>query len=46
MNCYTESEEENPNVELHPYDELGARAQIESLRRVKAERDSDGVERA
>ena len=46
VNCYTESEEENPNVELHPYDELGAMEQIESLRRVKAERDSDGVERA
>jgi len=46
VNCYTESEEENPNVELHPYDELGAMEQIESLRRVKAERDNDGVERA
>jgi methylmalonyl-CoA mutase, N-terminal domain len=45
VNCYTESEEENPNVALHPYDELGAMEQIESLRRVKAERDSDGVER-
>jgi methylmalonyl-CoA mutase N-terminal domain/subunit len=33
-------------VALHPHDELGAMEQIESLRRVKAERESDGVERA
>jgi methylmalonyl-CoA mutase N-terminal domain/subunit len=46
VNCYTESEEENPRVELHPYDELGAKEQIESLRRVKAARDNDEVERA
>ena len=46
VNCYNESEEENPNVELHPYDELGAIAQVQSLRRLKAERDNDAVERA
>jgi methylmalonyl-CoA mutase, N-terminal domain len=46
VNCYIDSEEENPNVELHPYDELGAIAQVESLRRIKAARDSDAVERA
>jgi methylmalonyl-CoA mutase N-terminal domain/subunit len=46
VNCYTETEEENPNVELHPYDELGGMAQIEALRRVKAQRDGDAVERA
>jgi len=46
VNCYTESEEENPNVELHPYDEMGALEQIESLRRVKKERSSEAVERA
>src|SRR5262249_32573329 len=46
VNCYTESEEENPNVELHPYDEMGALEQIESLREVRAERNNDAVERA
>jgi len=45
VNCYNESEEENPNVELHPYDELGAIAQVQSLRLLKAERDNDAVER-
>jgi methylmalonyl-CoA mutase N-terminal domain/subunit len=46
VNCYAESEEENPNVELHPYDEMGAKEQIDSLRRVRAERSNDAVERA
>jgi methylmalonyl-CoA mutase, N-terminal domain len=46
VNCYTESEEENPNVELHPYDEMGALEQIESLRKVRAGRSNDAVERA
>jgi methylmalonyl-CoA mutase N-terminal domain/subunit len=46
VNCYAESEEENPNVELHPYDEMGAKEQIDGLRRVRAERSNDAVERA
>ncbi len=46
VNCYVESEEENPNIELHPYDEMGAVAQIESLRRIKTERDNRAVARA
>ena len=46
VNCYNETDEENPNVELHPYDEMGAAAQIEALRRIKAERDNRAVERA
>ena len=46
VNCYVESEEENPNIELHPYDELGAVAQVENLRRIKTERDNRAVERA
>ena len=46
VNCYTDSEEENPNVELHPYDEMGALEQIESLRKVRAGRSNDAVERA
>ena len=46
VNCYQDSDEEKPNVELHPYDEMAASKQIESLRRVEHERDSDAVERA
>ena len=46
VNCYTDTDEEKPNVELHPYDEMGASEQIESLRRVKSERNNDAVERA
>ena len=46
VNCYTESEEENPNVELHPYDEMGAKAQIDALRHLRSERSNDAVERA
>jgi methylmalonyl-CoA mutase N-terminal domain/subunit len=46
VNCYTDSEEENPNVELHPYDEMGALEQIDSLRKVRAGRNNDAVERA
>jgi methylmalonyl-CoA mutase N-terminal domain/subunit len=45
VNCYTESEEENPHVELHSYDEMGALEQIDNLRRVRAERNNDAVER-
>ncbi len=46
VNCYVDSEDDKPNVELHPYDEMGALEQIESVRRVKAERDNDAVDRA
>jgi methylmalonyl-CoA mutase N-terminal domain/subunit len=46
VNCYTETDEEKPNVELHPYDEMGALDQIESPRRIKRERSNDAVERA
>jgi methylmalonyl-CoA mutase N-terminal domain/subunit len=46
VNCYAESEEANPQVELHPYDELGAKKQIEALRRLREERSNDAVERA
>ncbi len=45
VNCYVESNEENPQVELHPYDEVGAGEQIERLRRVRAERNNDAVQR-
>jgi methylmalonyl-CoA mutase, N-terminal domain len=45
VNCYVESNEEKPQVELHPYDEVGAGEQIERLRRVRAERNNDAVQR-
>lgn len=46
VNCYEDTDEEKPRVELHPYDEAGARAQIESVRLIRSERDGDAVERA
>ena len=46
VNCYVEDDEEAPEVELHPYDEDGAKKQIASLDQVKAERDNDAVEAA
>jgi methylmalonyl-CoA mutase N-terminal domain/subunit len=46
VNCYADGEDEKPNVELHPYDEMGALEQINSLRRLKDERNDDAVERA
>jgi len=46
VNCYVETEEEKPQVELHPYDEMGALAQIEGLRKVRSARSNDAVARA
>ena len=46
VNCYQDSDEEKPQVDLHGYDELGAMAQIESLRTLHAERSNAAVERA
>jgi len=45
VNCYKDSEEEKPNVELHPYDEMTANEQIANLRQTKAARDNHAVER-
>ena len=45
VNCYVESNEEKPEVELHPYDEVGANEQIATLKKVRAERDNVAVER-
>ena len=44
VNCYREEDEEKPQVEMHPYDEAAAGQQIESLRRVRAERDPAAVD--
>jgi methylmalonyl-CoA mutase N-terminal domain/subunit len=46
VNCYVEEEEERPEVEMHPYDEAAAQAQIDSLATVKAERDEASVQAA
>jgi len=44
VNCYVEENEEAPQVEMHPYDEVAANEQIASLKKVKAERDNAAVE--
>ena len=46
VNCYTDTDEERPEVDLHGYDEAGALAQIESLKRLKSERDNAAVRSA
>jgi methylmalonyl-CoA mutase N-terminal domain/subunit len=46
VNCYEDTDEEKPQVELHPYDEMGAKAQIDNVRKVRAARSNAAVERA
>ena len=46
VNCYQDTDEERPQVDLHPYDEMGALEQIEALRKVRRERSDAAVERA
>ena len=46
VNCYRNEQEEEHPVEFHPYNEDDARVQIESLQRIRAERDSKAVEAA
>jgi methylmalonyl-CoA mutase N-terminal domain/subunit len=43
VNCYR-TEGASPDVEFHPYDEAGAREQIESLNKVRAGRDAARVQ--
>jgi methylmalonyl-CoA mutase N-terminal domain/subunit len=43
VNCY-ETEEERPDIELHPFDEAECRAKIAELGRLKGERDNARVE--
>jgi methylmalonyl-CoA mutase N-terminal domain/subunit len=45
VNCYR-TEEASPDVEFHPYDEAGAREQIESLNQVRAGRDAGRIEKS
>ena len=46
VNCYRNEHEEDHPVEFHPYDEEGARVQIDGLNKVKAERDAGQVRAA
>jgi methylmalonyl-CoA mutase N-terminal domain/subunit len=46
VNCYTDGDEEKPQVDLHGYDEMGAIEQIDALKKVRATRNSSAVERA
>jgi hypothetical protein len=43
VNCYKNEQEEDHPVEFHPYNEDDARVQIESLKRIRAERDNAAV---
>jgi methylmalonyl-CoA mutase N-terminal domain/subunit len=45
VNCY-QTDEKAPEMEFHPYSEQDARAQIQSLDRVRAERDAARVQAA
>ena len=43
VNCYRNDEEDDHKVEFHPYNEDDARAQVESLERIRVERDNVAV---
>ena len=45
VNCYR-TEDEEPDVEFHPYDEADARAQVARLAEVRCTRDGAAVERS
>ncbi|MGQ0683144.1 acyl-CoA mutase large subunit family protein [Bradyrhizobium sp.] len=45
VNCYEDTDEEKPQVDLHGYDEIGATQQIENVRKVRAARSNEAVER-
>jgi methylmalonyl-CoA mutase N-terminal domain/subunit len=45
VNCYR-TEDKTPEMEFHPYKEEDARAQVQSLARVRAERDAGRVQAA
>jgi methylmalonyl-CoA mutase N-terminal domain/subunit len=46
VNCYKNEQEEDHPVEFHPYNEDDARVQIDSLKRIRAERDNKAVDAA
>lgn len=43
VNCYR-TEDKTPEMEFHPYKDEDARAQIDALRRIRAERDAGAVQ--
>jgi methylmalonyl-CoA mutase N-terminal domain/subunit len=43
VNCWRNEKEDEHPVEFHPYDEEGARKQVDGLRQVRAERDAGRV---
>ncbi len=45
VNCYR-TEADDPDVEFHPYDEAGTRAQVASLEQVRRARDAGAVARS
>jgi methylmalonyl-CoA mutase N-terminal domain/subunit len=45
VNCYR-TEDKTPEMEFHPYKDEDARAQVEGLRHVRAERDASAVQAA
>ena len=46
VNCYRNEQEEEHAVEFHPYNEDDARVQIDSLKRIRADRDNKAVDAA
>ncbi|MFH1529864.1 MAG: methylmalonyl-CoA mutase family protein [Pseudomonadota bacterium] len=46
VNCYRVEEEEENEVEIHPFDEENCQRQCEKLQRVRAQRDPDAVDQA
>jgi methylmalonyl-CoA mutase, N-terminal domain len=46
VNCYRNEKEDEHPVEYHPYDEEGARVQIDGLNQIRAERDAAQVQTA
>ena len=45
VNCYR-TQDKTPEMEFHPYKDEDARAQIEALKRIRAERDASAVQAA
>ena len=46
MNCYRVKEEEEHEVQMHPYNEQDTQMQIDSLNRIRGERDNAKVKAA
>ncbi len=46
VNCYEDGDEEDHQVELHPYDQHGAKTQVAALHKIRTERDNAKVDAA